>query len=74
MTRLLHLLRRLFRGADLTICPRCRGAGTEPAQPTLDPLEDRALLQRAVQMLEDDGAAVHARALRTLLERLDGAP
>lgn len=71
MTRLLHFLRRLFHGADVTTCQRCGGTGTEPA---LDPLADRSLLRRAVQLLEDDGAAVHARALRTLLERLDGAP
>ena len=74
MTRLLRLLRRLFHGADVTVCQRCAGTGTEPARPTQDLLADRALLRRAVQRLEDDGAAPHARALRTLLERLDGAP
>jgi hypothetical protein len=75
MTRLRAFLRRLFRGADVTTCQRCGGAGTEPSSPTPEPLDyDRWLLRRAVQCLEDDGLMPHARALRTLLERLDGAP
>lgn len=74
MTRLLHALRRLFRGADVTACPRCAGTGSEPATPPRDLLEDRVLLQRAAESLDDWGLTPHARALRTLLERLDGAP
>lgn len=74
MTRLRAFLRRLFRGADVTTCQRCSGIGTEPVRPAQDLLADRALLRRAVQCLEDDGLTPHARALRTLLERLDGAP
>ena len=74
MTRLLHALRRLFRGGDVTTCQRCAGSGTEPATPPRDLLEDRLMLNRAVLQLELHCCTDEARALRTLLERLDGAP
>lgn len=50
-------------------CQRCGGDGTDPGG-KLDLLEDAAVLRRAASRLDGE----EARALRTLLERIEGAP
>ncbi len=50
-------------------CQRCDGDGADPGG-RFDLLEDAAVLRRAARRLDGDEAV----ALRTLLERLEGAP
>lgn len=63
---------RLCRGSGA--CNRCGGDGTDPRSSAPDLLADRALLRGAIEGLEYWALTDEARALRTLLERLDGAP
>ncbi len=55
-------------------CSRCGGDGTEPEPPSPALFVNRDVLHRAVAQLDGAGAHAEAVALRTLLERLDGAP
>lgn len=59
--------------SGLGVCQRCRGDGTDPGG-AVDLFEEREALQWTTRYLEDMQMPACARALRTLLERLDGAP